>query len=357
MIEIRDAGAHYWRVAGSATTWGRPYFINDPSMGTFLEQMARNPFVAASEGREPVELHREHAPDSPVYARTSDGTMRFEDRDDGLLLAAALSKADPATVAVVSEMRADRLKGLSVGMTVMADHWGTSAADNRTALRTITSASLREVSFVQRPANPDATVVSLRHEQRGAGARPMVEYRSVPVVLAPGVRQPWANQHGASCATCAGSGVCPDCEGAGWNPHPGDDEGDDGTEGRRTRTSAEVAALGRQGLALDVGGGKFAWPIEDPTDLKAAITSFGRAGSSAGAGKVRDWIIRRARELHRIDLLPASWGTTRSVTAPSFEELEAEFVALGGKPLKRRALPPSRLGEFEAELAVLAAKA
>lgn len=62
-----------------------------------LERMARNPFVGAVDGTDMVELLREHRPDSPVYASTARGTMRFVDRRDGLLLDAELSKSDRAT--------------------------------------------------------------------------------------------------------------------------------------------------------------------------------------------------------------------------------------------------------------------
>ena len=137
MIEVRDASRNYWQVTGQATTWDRPYFVNDPRAGTFLERMARNPFADAVEGREAVELRHEHDPSGPVYATTAAGSLRFEDMRDGLLLAAALSKADRATAAVVGEIRAGKKKGLSVGMTVREDEWGT-AADGRTAGRSPT---------------------------------------------------------------------------------------------------------------------------------------------------------------------------------------------------------------------------
>jgi Caudovirus prohead serine protease len=107
----------------------------------FLERMERNAFAAATEGREDVELRREHLASGPVFASTSRRSLAFSDEPTGLLLAAALSKSDSATQTLVQDVRAGTLTGLS-GMIVTGDAWGT-AADGRTALRTISRAAQR----------------------------------------------------------------------------------------------------------------------------------------------------------------------------------------------------------------------
>lgn len=84
------------------------------------------------------------------------------------------------------------------------------------------------------------------------------------------------------------------------------------SESRRDRTDAQVQALGKKGLALEVSPGRYGWPIVDRVDLKAAVQSFGRAGSSAGASKVRAWITQRARALNALSMLPQAWGVSRS---------------------------------------------
>lgn len=61
-----------------------------------------------------------------------------------------------------------------------------------------------------------------------------------------------------------------------------------------------------------------AWPIGDEEDLRAAIQSFGRAKDEDRA-KVKRWIIRRARELGKIDLLPDSWNVTKDARGDELE--------------------------------------
>jgi HK97 family phage prohead protease len=238
VIEIRDAGRDAWAASGWATTWSSSpdrgaYFVHDPREGTFLERMERGAFSDAVTGRDRVELRREHDPHSPVFADTAAGTLRFEDLSDGLMLAGALSKRDPATQTAVADVRAGRLTGLSVGMHVRQDHWGT-AADGRTSLRTISDAGLSEVSFVVRAANPEAAILSVRHETRSADG---IEYRHVPLTVDLAGRQ-WANQHGRECESCGGSGECPDCDGQGWTSS----DGDDGRSGGTTKSAGRSLA-------------------------------------------------------------------------------------------------------------------
>jgi len=64
------------------------------------------------------------------------------------------------------------------------------------------------------------------------------------------------------------------------------------------------------------------FPIRDATDLANAIKSVGRAKSYA---KARAHIIKRARQLGRVDMLPASWGIERH--QPSLAEMEFEVAA------------------------------
>jgi HK97 family phage prohead protease len=220
-VEIRDAGPGFWALSGMATTWSHPgsdraYFVGGPD-GMFLERMERGAFADAAGGREHVELRCEHRRDGPVYASTTGRTMRLADERDGLALAAALSKSDSATQTAVAAVRAGTLSGLSVGMTVRRDSWGT-AQDGRTQLRTIHDAGLTEVSLVQRPANPQAKVLDVRHETR-SGA--IVEFRSVPLVLA--ARDDYTTE---PCDTCLGRGTipCPKCDGSGYTDTDSDEQ-------------------------------------------------------------------------------------------------------------------------------------
>jgi hypothetical protein len=81
-------------------------------------------------------------------------------------------------------------------------------------------------------------------------------------------------------------------------------------------------------------GSDTAWPIGDRTDLQAAVRSFGRAKPEE-RDKVKRWIIRRARELDAVDVLPDSWnvtkdagGDTEVVTIPA-TDIEATLERLG----------------------------
>lgn len=71
--------------------------------------------------------------------------------------------------------------------------------------------------------------------------------------------------------------------------------------------------LAREKKAMPDGS----YPIENVADLRRAVRAYGRA-SDADKPKVKRHIIRRARGLHRPDLIPESWG------ANSSEELAAE---------------------------------
>jgi HK97 family phage prohead protease len=226
MLEIRDGGPVFAYAEGLGTTWshaGKPYFIASRAEGTFLEQIKRGAFSDAVEGREDVDLRVEHLADGPVLASTHTNTLHFRDEDRGLLLTAALRKSDPDAAVTIQKVSAGSYSGLSVGMVVRSDHWG--KASDGTALRTITNASLREVSFVHRPANPRAAVLSIRKELR-AGSGDVIEYRSFyldgfeqRLGIRPGPDT--VPEDGVRCPECKGDGrqgseICVACRGFGW---------------------------------------------------------------------------------------------------------------------------------------------
>lgn len=59
--------------------------------------------------------------------------------------------------------------------------------------------------------------------------------------------------------------------------------------------------LAKQGQAMPDGG----YPIRSKQDLARAILAFGRAKDPAA---VKRWIIKRARELGAVDMLPTIWN-------------------------------------------------
>ncbi len=263
-----------------------------------------------------MDLRVEHDQNMRPLASTTTRDLKFSDGGTALLLGAALSKGRLDVHDAVRRIQSRELRGLSVGMNVYANNWG-KAADGRTALRRILRARLGEVSLVSRPMNPHSTIESLRRENRGTE----VEYRFIPLRqdASGSLDDDTGDSDMTVCIHCGGSGrmpdgsICPVCGGSGLVDA---DAADDVQEGRRQRTDAEVEALGKKGLALKVGD-HYAWPIVDRVDLKAAIQSYGRAGASAGAATVKAWIIKRARALNAVSMLPAAWGIKRAVLAPN----------------------------------------
>jgi len=297
LLEIRDADAAHWSATGWATTWAgqsQPYFIQSAREGVFLEQVARNAFSDATAGRDPAELRLEHRSDSPVLASVPAGTMRLRDEPRGLLLGAALSKADEATRLAVEKVHSGTYSGLSVGMSVSGEKWGT-ASDGRTALRTITRASLTEVSIVHRPANPAAQMVEVRQENRSADGH-LIEYRSA-----------------------GGPVAAIELRGGPYAAH-------------------QLAVLGSQGMALGRPDGSWWLPTADSDDLQASIEVVGNMDDAAGQAG-RAYLIARALAMGLTRYLPSDWTYVGQV-----------------KPRPGRSaltLPPSRLPEFELELAEL----
>lgn len=81
-------------------------------------------------------------------------------------------------------------------------------------------------------------------------------------------------------------------------------------------TEEERKKLAEEGLALPDGS----FPIRNKQDLKDAIKAIGLARSYS---KIKKWIIKRARELDAVDLLPEKWKVKDSVfeNRESFEKL------------------------------------
>lgn len=87
--------------------------------------------------------------------------------------------------------------------------------------------------------------------------------------------------------------------------------------------------LSRRGLAMPDGS----FPIRNKSDLRNAISSYGRAKNPDAAKR---WIIRRARELNALDMLPESWNVAQH------SDILAHYGVKGmkwGVRKKRRSIP------------------
>lgn len=92
----------------------------------------------------------------------------------------------------------------------------------------------------------------------------------------------------------------------------------------------ELRALGAKGHAFKNSDGSFSFPIDDEEDLGNAIHAVGRAGASHDA--VRRYIIRRAREMGKENMLPDSWSSggntdSSSRAAESIADFETKMGA------------------------------
>jgi hypothetical protein len=100
---------------------------------------------------------------------------------------------------------------------------------------------------------------------------------------------------------------------------------------RRTRMR-----LVKEGKALDDGS----FPIRDAGDLKNAVRAYGRA-KPGSKGRVRKHIMRRARALRRLDLIPQKWTNT---SAEDF----GEFISDGAEAtIQERAFAVAAVTEFK----------
>ena len=159
MIEIRSsADDTAWTLTGLATTWDGPgYQVND-RQGEYVEVIRRGAFPGATSGTDIVELRVEHQHEGPPIAATGrSGTMRLSDTREGLLLTATLPKDDPDVQAAVSKAKRHLLDRMSIGFRNATSTW-----NNERTHRTVTTATLAEVSLVHRPANPGAVVATVR---------------------------------------------------------------------------------------------------------------------------------------------------------------------------------------------------
>lgn len=80
-------------------------------------------------------------------------------------------------------------------------------------------------------------------------------------------------------------------------------------------SEAERKKLASEGLALPDGS----FPIRNKQDLKDACKSYGLAKNPLRAKR---WIIKRARELDALDLLPEKWNISDSTALEEFTEIK-----------------------------------
>ena len=106
---------------------------------------------------------------------------------------------------------------------------------------------------------------------------------------------------------------------------------DDDAEARRDFSAAERKDAAQKGFALPDGS----FPIKTTSDLKNAVQAFGRAKDKVAA---REHIIKRARELGAISLLPKNWKMGLRSLDDGVEGLEDASHLTAGASEVREAL-------------------
>lgn len=83
-------------------------------------------------------------------------------------------------------------------------------------------------------------------------------------------------------------------------------------------TKEEREKLAKEGLALPDGS----FPIRNKQDLRDAIAAI---GLGINYQKTKKWIIKRARELDAVDMLPEKWKVKDSDDSDGFSKEEKEL--------------------------------
>jgi prohead serine protease len=278
-----------------------------------------------------VVLAVEHAP--PFLARTArpgfPATLDLEEDARGLTVDAELDASDPDVQSLVSKVRRGVLSEMSFSFRVPpnGETWNSDRSE-----RTVRQVDMAggDVSVVRSGAN-SSTSVSVRGRAAGAfevrtagGLIAVVERRQMVPDVEP-------DRDEVVCVHCTGRGrlgdgsVCPVCGGSGM-VEPDDDGDEDGRSARAKYSAAELAAMLKKGHALANAAGQPSFPIEDADDLRRAIRAVGR--SSRDPNRVRMHILKRAKALGLMSLIPDTWASDGSLKRSALVENDCDELRM-----------------------------
>lgn len=152
------------KVSGYAAVFNQETLIG----GQFREQIAPGAFKDAV-GRDDVVFLVNH--DGLPLARTRSGTLTLKEDDHGLYMETELDASDPDVRKLIPKMQRGDLDKMSFGFIPERQEWDES---EDVPLRTITGASLFDVSIVTTPAY-EGTEIGLRSLEEHREAKALVQ--------------------------------------------------------------------------------------------------------------------------------------------------------------------------------------
>jgi HK97 family phage prohead protease len=169
-LEVRATDSGTVAVGGWACRTGLDYDIGYPERGGWVEVVNAGAFRRTLSENPDVILNAGHGSSLSglPLARTSTGTLRLREDDQGLRFDADLDTSDPDVQTLLPKMRRGDLNGASMCFRVTDDSWGDDGAR-----RTIRSLSLAkgDVSIVPFGANPHASASVIPSGVAGRSAR------------------------------------------------------------------------------------------------------------------------------------------------------------------------------------------
>jgi uncharacterized protein len=300
-------------------------------------------------------------------ARTTSGTLTLSQDGTGLRSQATLDTRDPEVQSLLVKYERGDLRQMSFAFRCERDEF---SPDHST--RTIRSADLHrgDVSIVTYGASSTTFSTLSRAERRAMADQlratgwfgPGLVLRQMGQdASAPGYDDGEPGEGEMVCPACNGSGtgsdgmVCGACGGTGVIPDDDRDEGDAGRSARAKYSSQELQRMVRLGRALPNAAGDPSYPIDDREDVRRAVRAVGRGSRSSE--RIRLHIIKNAKRLGAMDLIPDTWASDGSLkrSRPSTpaelrrrgrlqisKAAEAELLEL------RRGMPPTAFDRREA---------
>jgi len=244
--------------------------------GAFRGSLSRNPDVV---------FRLEHS--SMPLARTTSGTLALSEDRVGLRYEATLDDSDPDVAAVIPKIRRGDMTESSFAFRVIKDRWSDDMSRRTLQEVDIHRGDVSLVTFGASSSTGKYTTLRGSH---------LLEQRSAMAELTRGI------------AIVRGRVTAVDGRELRDSTEPDED---DATRSSTKYSAAELASMLQKGHALANSAGEPSFPIEDEDDLRRAIRAVGR--SSRDPQRVRQHIIKNAKRLGLMSLIPTTWGADGSL--------------------------------------------